>query len=93
MKRLLTLVLFCGLLSPLFCQNADQANPDLNLDAAYTAPTEPDVQAKLAQWQDLKFGMLIHWGLYAVPGIVESWSICSEDEEWIPRQHDALRRL
>lgn len=85
MKRLLTFVLFCGLMSPLFCQNADQANPDLNLDAAYTAPTEPDVQAKLAEWQDLKFGMLIHWGLYAVPGIVESWSICSEDEDWIPR--------
>ena len=85
MKRLLTLVLFCGLMSPLFCQNADQANPDLNLNAAYTAPTEPDVQAKLAEWQDLKFGMLIHWGLYAVPGIVESWSICSEDEDWIPR--------
>ena len=85
MKRLLTIVLFCGLMFPLFCQNADQANPDLNLNAAYTPPTEPDVQAKLEEWQDLKFGMLIHWGLYAVPGIVESWSICSEDEDWIPR--------
>lgn len=66
-------------------QNAEEANPDLNLDAAYVAPTDPAVQAKLAQWQDLKFGMIIHWGLYAVPGIVESWSICSEDEDWIPR--------
>lgn len=51
----------------------------------YVAPTEPEVLAKLEQWRDLKFGMIIHWGLYAVPGIVESWSICSEDEEWIPR--------
>ena len=47
----------------------------------YVAPTEPEVQAKLEQWRDLKFGMIIHWGLYAVPGIVESWSICSEDED------------
>ena len=23
--------------------------------------------------------------LYSVPGIVESWSICSEDVDWIPR--------
>ena len=85
MKRLLTIVLLCGLLFPLFSQNADQANPDLNLDAAYTAPTEPDVQAKLAEWQDLKFGMLIHWGPHAVAGNVESGAISSEDEDWIPR--------
>lgn len=49
----------------------------------YEAPTDPLVQQKLDQWQDQKFGMIIHWGLYAVPGIVESWSICSED--WIGR--------
>jgi len=51
----------------------------------YVAPKEPEVKAKLEEWKDLKFGMIIHWGLYAVPGIVESWSICSEDEDWIPR--------
>ena len=51
----------------------------------YVAPKEPEVKAKLETWKDLKFGMIIHWGLYAVPGIVESWSICSEDEDWIPR--------
>ena len=38
---------------------------------------------KLHQWQDLKFGVLLHWGIYSVPGIVESWSIC--DENWIKR--------
>lgn len=27
--------------------------------------------------------MSIHWGLYAVPGIIESWALCSED--WIER--------
>jgi alpha-L-fucosidase len=51
----------------------------------YVWPDEPAVKQKLEHWQDLKFGMIIHWGLYAVPGIVESWSICSEDEQWIPR--------
>ena len=24
----------------------------------------------LEQWQDLKFGVIIHWGLYSVPGIM-----------------------
>ncbi len=49
----------------------------------YEWPQQEDVRAKLRQWQDLKFGVLLHWGIYAVPGIVESWSIC--DENWIRR--------
>ena len=51
----------------------------------YVTPSDEKVLQKLDQWQDLKFGVLFHWGLYSVPGIVESWSICSEDVDWIPR--------
>lgn len=53
----------------------------------YEWPTDVKVRAKLDKWQDQKFGMLIHWGLYAVPGIIESWSICSED--WIERDSNS----
>ncbi|KEO74315.1 alpha-L-fucosidase [Anditalea andensis] len=49
----------------------------------YQWPEDPLVLEKLDQWQDLKFGIIIHWGLYAVPGIIESWQLCSED--WISR--------
>ena len=49
----------------------------------YQWPTDPAVLAQLDHWQDLKFGVLMHWGLYSVPGIVESWNICNED--WIVR--------
>lgn len=52
----------------------------------YVWPTDPDVLAKIDKWQDQKFGVLFHWGIYSVPGIVESWSICSED--WITRNMD-----
>lgn len=51
--------------------------------SSYEWPTDELVVKKLKAWQDLKFGVLLHWGLYAVPGIVESWSIC--DEDWIRR--------
>ena len=47
----------------------------------YIWPTDPKVVEKLQEWQDLKFGVLLHWGLYSVPGMVESWAITSED--WI----------
>lgn len=49
----------------------------------YVWPTDEAVLQKLRTWQDLKFGVLIHWGLYAQAGIVESWSIACED--WIRR--------
>jgi alpha-L-fucosidase len=49
----------------------------------YQFPTDPQVLQKLDEWQDLKFGILIHWGLYSVPGIVESWNLCNED--WVVR--------
>ncbi len=54
----------------------------------YYAPTDPLVAAKLEQWQDLKFGLLMHWGPYSQWGIVESWSICSEDEGWCERPEE-----
>ncbi len=49
----------------------------------YQYPTDSLVAQNLENWRDQKFGIIIHWGLYAVPGIVESWSICNED--WIDR--------
>ncbi len=57
-----------------------------NMLAQYVYPTDSLVLNKLSKWQDLKFGVIFHWGLYSVPGIVESWSICSEDVDWIRRE-------
>ena len=39
---------------------------------------------RLEAWQDLKFGFMMHWGIYAQWGVVESWSICNES--WIVRE-------
>ncbi|MDR1848182.1 MAG: alpha-L-fucosidase [Bacteroidales bacterium] len=47
--------------------------------------TDSLILARLNQWQDLKFGFMVHWGTYSQWGIVESWSVCSEDEDWISR--------
>ncbi|HCC71739.1 MAG TPA: alpha-L-fucosidase [Bacteroidales bacterium] len=58
-----------------------------NIDR-YIPETDPLVLLKLEQWQDLKFGLLMHWGPYSQWGIVESWSICSEDEGWCRRKSE-----
>ena len=44
----------------------------------YEYPTDPLVRKKLDQWQDLKFGVILHWGLYSVKGMNESWPLVNE---------------
>lgn len=46
----------------------------------------PLVLEKLHWFQDLKFGLMMHWGPYSQWGIVESWSLCPEDEPWCRRK-------
>ena len=52
----------------------------------YVPENDPLVLQKLEQWQDMKFGLLMHWGPYSQWGIVESWSICPEDYGWCERK-------
>ncbi len=52
----------------------------------YVPETDSLVLEKLEQWQDMKFGLLMHWGAYSQWGIVESWSICPEDYGWCERK-------
>ncbi|MBU1009695.1 MAG: alpha-L-fucosidase [Bacteroidetes bacterium] len=55
-------------------------------DEKYVPETNPFVLKKLGQWQDIKFGLLMHWGTYSQWGIVESWSICPEEYDWCKRE-------
>lgn len=47
----------------------------------YYPDPNPAIQKRLEEWQDLKFGLLMHWGPYSQWG-VESWLICPEDLSW-----------
>ncbi len=40
-----------------------------------------NIQDKLEWFKDQKIGVIFHWGLYAVAGIVESWQM-SEEDDW-----------
>ncbi len=55
-------------------------------DQRYFPPADTLVQQKITQWQGMKFGLLMHWGPYSQWGVVESWSICPEDEDWCRRR-------
>lgn len=55
-------------------------------DERYVPETDPLVLEKLEQWQDKKFGLLMHWGAYSQWGIVESWSLSPEEYPWCERK-------
>lgn len=80
MRKPTFIVLFISVISFLQSQHDE---------GRYVPETDPLVLEKLDQWQDLKFGLLMHWGPYSQWGVVESWSICAEDEGWCVRKKGA----
>jgi alpha-L-fucosidase len=62
------------------------AEPPEGAEPAYEWPKDSLVSRNLKTWQDWKFGILIHWGAYSEWGVVESWSLCPEDEGWCQRR-------
>ena len=78
MRRFVALILCVAALTVLSVTVSAQESP-------YVPETDRLVVRKLEHWQDLKFGLLMHWGPYSQWGIVESWSLCSEDVEWCRR--------
>lgn len=45
----------------------------------YAGLTE-SLQEKIEWFKDQKIGVIFHWGLYSVAGIVESWQLSAEDD-------------
>jgi alpha-L-fucosidase len=68
----------------ILCSVAIQLNGQTTRPA-YQYPVEPEVLQNLHEWQDMKFGLFMHWGTYSQWGIVESWTLCPEDWEWNKR--------
>ncbi|MDP5226667.1 MULTISPECIES: alpha-L-fucosidase [Arthrobacter] len=51
-------------------------------DPGYSLPSDPLSRARLQDWQDHKFGIIMHWGIYTAQGLGDSWTLCrSRDEE------------
>jgi len=81
-----TTLFLTGLAGGFTIGEAKNGHPhDPNLNEVSTAPPDTAVSNKLNQWQDWKFGVIIHWGPYSQWGVVESWSLCPEDESWCVR--------
>ena len=78
MTKTLVLLVICMLYPSLSTKGQDHGT--------YVPETDPLVLKKLEAWQDLKFGLMLTWGPYSQWGVVESWSLCGEDEPWCQRK-------
>ncbi|MCF3111256.1 alpha-L-fucosidase [Niabella sp. CC-SYL272] len=59
--------------------------PAYDAEKQYQYPADPKVRERITKWQELKFGLFMHWGPYSQWDVVESWSICPEDWAWNQR--------
>lgn len=95
MRKVLFFLSVCLLGSIAVAQVATPANGRLRDYAdEQRDETDPVILQRLDEWQDLKFGFMVHWGMYSQWGVVESWSICSEP--WIDRRgaaYEEYKRL
>ena len=55
-------------------------------------PPDPAVAKRLEWFQDLKFGLFMHWGEYSQLGCIESWPLVWEDRSLVQPHHQDLRR-
>ena len=64
-----------------------------------TVQRDPLVLAKLEKFQDWKFGLMMHWGIYSQWGCIESWPLVEVDRwarpddlrPWVERNKDFAR--
>ena len=67
--------------------------------AAERNEMEPWLEQRLQQFQDLKFGFMMHWGIYSQWGCIESWPLVEADtwarpadlKVWTERDKDMQR--
>jgi len=76
MKHALIVALCCSLSA---CQSNSSAREDS--PAAPSAPSIAQAPDRMAWWREARFGMFIHWGLYAVPA--GAWNGATNHAEWI----------
>ena len=54
----------------------------------YVVPQDPLIQERLSWFQDQKLALMMHFGIYTLPGICESWPLSEEDAEWSRNEID-----
>lgn len=74
------LMITCLFLSIIGCQPPQKTE---EAPVNYLEETQEDFDARMEWWRDAKFGMFIHWGLYAIPAGIYEGDTIPGIGEWI----------
>ncbi len=74
-KKAFQIILLLGV-AGLHARAAESVNP-------YANETREERDARMAEWRDARFGMFIHWGVYAVPAGTYKGERIPGNGEWI----------
>jgi len=81
MKRLMCSLVLGTAALPAFIPSARAEQPKAKAPNSQANQTPARHDARMQWWRDAKFGMFIHWGVYAVPG--GEWGDRTNHAEWI----------
>ena len=83
MKKIITIAITAAIMAA--AAQAQDVQSTQEMKNGYIIPEEAGVKEHVAQWQDYKFGMFIHWGIYSELGVIESWSLVPQPVSWMYR--------
>lgn len=82
MKQMKTIVLFAALVAYAVPSMAVEDGVHGCTPKGYVEPTEPKVRERLEWFKDQKLCLMMHFGLYSILGITESWPLVTKDAFW-----------
>jgi alpha-L-fucosidase len=81
-KRRGPLVLGIALMLTFFaCQKAEKKDDDTLAQGSALEETKDQKDTRMKWWREARFGLFIHWGLYAIPA--GEWKEETNHAEWI----------
>lgn len=63
-------------------QELHQGVHNFSSEQEWVRPNNPVTLERLEWFKDQKLALMMHWGPYSQLGVVESWALSDEDEEW-----------
>ena len=56
--------------------------PGITMAGEASSSTDERLPLRLEWFQDQKFGLFLHWGIYSQLGCIESWPLVFADRKW-----------
>lgn len=85
MERIAKIIAAAAIMALSATAHAQDVQSTQEMKETHIESADPAVQKHVREWQDYKFGLFIHWGVYSQIGVIESWSLVPQPISWMYR--------